>query len=142
MVIVTRRLNFSAAHRLFNPTFSEEENSKVFDKCNNLNGHGHNYVLDVSVKGTPNPNTGYVIDLKKLKDIVERVVIDVVDHKHLNHDVVFLQGVIPTAENLVKLFWDELKPHILEGELCKLTLYESENNFVEFFGEEFNIPRY
>jgi 6-pyruvoyltetrahydropterin/6-carboxytetrahydropterin synthase len=141
MVYVTRRAQFSASHRLFNPTFTEERNEVVFDNCNNFHGHGHNYVLEVTVKGQPDPETGYVIDLKKLAKLMEREIIDHVDHKHLNFDVDFLRGVIPTAENIAVLFWQRLEPKIDAGELHSIRLYESENNFVEYFGEPVRIVR-
>src|SRR4051812_19265842 len=100
MVYVTRRAHFLASHRVFNPTFSDEKNESVFDKCNNFHGHGHNYRLEVTVKGTPDPETGYVIDLKLLARLIDQEIVDKVDHKHLNFDVDFLRGVIPTAENI------------------------------------------
>ncbi len=142
MMYVTRRTHFSAAHRLFNPTFTNEKNEAVFHKCNNPHGHGHNYTLDVTVKGIPDPETGYVIDLKKLRDIIEEHLIDKVDHKHLNFDVDFLQGIIPTAENICLCFWQILEPQITEGTLHCIKLFESENNFVEYFGEPVTIKRY
>ncbi len=142
MMYVTRRYKFSAAHRLFNPTFSDADNERIFDKCNNPKGHGHNYTLEVTVRGIPHPDTGYVIDLKKLRDIVEEFVVDKVDHKHLNFDVDFLRGIIPTAENIVLCFWQILQQRISEGELYSIKLYETENNFVEYFGEPVTIKRY
>jgi 6-pyruvoyltetrahydropterin/6-carboxytetrahydropterin synthase len=142
MMYVTRRMHFSASHRLFNPTFSHEKNEAIFDKCNNINGHGHNYTLDVTVKGTPDPETGYVIDLKLLRDILDEYIVDKVDHKHLNYDVDFLQGIIPTAENIALVFWQILEPHITNGTLHSIKLYESENNFVEYFGEPITIKRF
>ena len=134
MVYVTRRLTFSASHRLFNPSLSAAENERIFDKCSNLHGHGHNYVLEVTVAGEPNPVTGYVIDLKKLKAIVMREVVEKVDHKHLNHDVEFLSGIIPTAENIAKAIWKTLEPQITEGKLHSVRLHETENNVVEVLG--------
>ena len=142
MVYVTRKMHFSAAHRLFNPTFSHEKNEQIFDKCNNPLGHGHNYTLEVTVKGMPDPETGYVIDLKKLRDIIEDNVVDKVDHKHLNYDVDFLQGIIPTAENLAIRFWSILEPKITSGTLHSIKLFESDQNFVEYFGEPVSIPVY
>lgn len=139
---VTRRMNFSASHRLYNPTFSDEKNEAIFDKCNNFHGHGHNYVLDVTVKGVPDPETGYVIDLKQLRDILDELIIDKVDHKHLNFDVDFLQGIIPTAENITLAFWNLLANKLPAGELHSIKLYESENNVVEYFGEPVTIQRY
>jgi 6-pyruvoyltetrahydropterin/6-carboxytetrahydropterin synthase len=141
MVYVTRRVDFSASHRLYNPTFSHEKNDEIFDKCNNVMGHGHNYILEVTVKGQPDPETGYVIDLKKLRDILAQEIIDKVDHKHLNFDVEFLKGIIPTAENIAVTFWNILKNNIPSGELHSLKLYESDNNFVEYFGEPVSVPR-
>jgi len=135
-------MHFSAAHRLFNPTFSHEKNEKIFDKCNNPLGHGHNYTLEVTVKGIPDPETGYVIDLKKLRDIIEEFVVDKVDHKHLNYDVDFLRGIIPTAENLAICFWSILESKILSGTMHSIKLFESDQNFVEYFGEPVRIPVY
>jgi 6-pyruvoyltetrahydropterin/6-carboxytetrahydropterin synthase len=134
MVYVTRRATFSASHRLHNPELSEQENLEVFDKCANLHGHGHNYVLEVTVMGEPDPKTGYVIDLKKLKEILNREIVSKVDHKHLNIDVDFLKGVIPTAENIAKTFWTVLEPKIPEGTLYRIRLHETENNVVEVLG--------
>ena len=135
MVYVTRRETFSASHRLYNPSLTDEENERIFDKCANPNGHGHNYVLEVTVGGDVAPNTGYVIDLKKLKEIVRREVIAKVDHKHLNVDVDFLRGKIPTAENIAVGIWNILKPHIREGQLISVRIRETENNSVEYRGE-------
>lgn len=135
MLYVTRRAVFSAAHRLFNPDFTEEENERIFDKCNNYYGHGHNYTLEVVVAGEVNPSTGYVIDLKKLKRIINEHVIKKIDHKHLNHDVDFMKGVIPTAENIAVGIWNELADKIDEGRLYSVKLYETENNYVEYKGE-------
>lgn len=142
MIYVTRKSTFSAAHRLYNPTFSDERNQAVFDKCNNPRGHGHNYVLEVTVRGLPDPLTGYVIDLKELKDILEEVIIDKVDHKHLNYDVDFLRGTIPTVENLCVAFWDQLRDRLPSGELHRIRLYESDQNVADYYGEPVSIPRY
>ncbi|MCS6999938.1 MAG: 6-carboxytetrahydropterin synthase [Bacteroidota bacterium] len=142
MIYVTRRATFSASHRLYNPLFSDEENERIFDKCNNPRGHGHNYVLEVTVRGVPDPQTGYVIDLKVLRDIIEEHIIAKVDHKHLNDDVDFLRGIIPTAENLAWAFWQILEPIIPAGTLHAIRVYESENNFVEYHGEPMEVPRY
>ena len=135
MVYVTRRAHFSASHRLFNPNFTDAENEKVFDKCNNPNGHGHNYYLEVTVAGVPNTDTGYVIDLKHLKKIVYDYFLSKVDHKNLNLDVPFLQGIIPTAENIVISAWNQIQPQIKDGKLVSVKLYETENNFFEYKGE-------
>ena len=135
MVYVTRKAHFAAAHRLYNPSWSMEENYKVFGKCNNPNGHGHNYNIEVTVAGVPPPETGMVIDLKVLAEIVDRELIELVDHKHLNVDVPFLAGIIPTAENMAMAFWKVLAPKIPFGTLYSIKLYESENNLVEYRGE-------
>jgi 6-pyruvoyltetrahydropterin/6-carboxytetrahydropterin synthase len=136
MVYVTRRATFSASHRLFNPDLTDAENEAIFDKCSNKNGHGHNYILEVTVAGEPNPKTGYVIDLKRLKEIVRQEVIERVDHKHLYLDVDFMQGIIPTAENIAKAVWKVLEPKITEGKLQAVRLHETENNVVEYRGEK------
>lgn len=143
MVYVTRKAHFSAAHRLYNPTFSNERNDAVFDKCNNPMGHGHNYTVEVTVAGIPDALTGYVIDLKKLAALLDELIIDRVDHKHLNFDVPELRGIIPTAENIAIVFWQILAPKITEGKLHSLKVYESDNNFVEYHGEPVGeLPRY
>lgn len=135
-MIVTAKLDFSAAHRLHNTDRDAEWNQRVYDKCDNPGGHGHNYVIEVSVRGDIDPETGMVIDLKKLKDIVRRTVIDRVDHKNLNTDVDFLRGIIPTAENLAIAFWRELHPAIDEGKLHRIVLHETPRNSVVYSGEE------
>jgi 6-pyruvoyltetrahydropterin/6-carboxytetrahydropterin synthase len=142
MIYVTRTSTFSASHRLFNPTFSDEQNEAVFDKCNNYFGHGHNYKLEVTVKGLPDPETGYVIDLKELKRILDDRIIDKVDHKHFNFDVDFLRGIIPTVENLCVMFWRELENVLPSGELHAIKLWESESNVAEYFGAPISIPTY
>ena len=136
MVYLTRKAHFSASHRLFNPAWSDARNQEIFGKCNNPNGHGHNYEVEVTVTGSPPEDTGMVIDLKKLADIIEAELIDRVDHKHLNHDVDFLKGIIPTAENMAIAFWGVLEPKIHEGTLYSIRVYESANNFVEYRGEK------
>ncbi len=135
MVYVTRKAHFSAAHRLFNPNFSDEKNETVFDKCNNPRGHGHNYTIDVTVAGDPDPETGYVVDLKKLADLIEEVILTKVDHKHLNYDVPELTGIIPTAENIALVFWNLLEPNIPQGKLYSIRVAESDNNYAEYFGK-------
>ena len=133
-VIVTRRLQFNAAHRVHNPAFSDEENQRTFGKCNNPNGHGHNYTLDVSVRGPIDERTGYVLDLGALKAIVMERVVDHLDHRNLNMDVPFLAGVIPTSENIIVAIWRELAPAIRPGRLERLVLWETANNYVEYTG--------
>lgn len=134
-IFVTRREVFSSAHRLYNPAFTEDENELVYDKCNNYHGHGHNYVLEVVVEGEIDERTGYVIDLKVLKKIIIENVIRKVDHKHLNLDVDFMKNVIPTAENIAVKIWEQLVDKIPNGRLYKIKLSETENNYVEYFGE-------
>jgi 6-pyruvoyltetrahydropterin/6-carboxytetrahydropterin synthase len=135
MVFVTRREVFSASHRLHNENLSDLENEQLFDKCNNYHGHGHNYILEVVVAGEVDEKSGYVIDLKKLKDIIRENVTDKLDHKHLNLDVDFMKGIIPTAENIAIQIWNQLKDKIPSGELHSVKLYETENNYVEYKGE-------
>lgn len=135
-MIVTARLGFSAAHRLHNPKYDAAWNRNIYDKCDNPKGHGHNYALTVSVKGTIDPETGMVIDLKRLKDIMRERVIDRVDHTNLNEDVDFLRGVIPTAENLARAFWQQLAPAIDSGALYEIALEETEKNSVVYRGED------
>ncbi len=135
-MIVTARLSFSAAHRLHNAGRDPEWNRRTYGKCDNPKGHGHNYFLQVSVQGKIDPETGMVIDLKKLKDIIRERVIDRVDHRNLNEDVDFLQGVVPTAENLARCFWQQLAPVITEGKLCEVVLEETEKNSVIYRGED------
>lgn len=134
MVYVTRREVFSSSHRLYNPDFSDEQNNDVFGKCNNLNGHGHNYVLEVIVAGEVDPDTGYVLDLKKLKKIIHEHVISKVDHKNLNLDVEFLKNKIPTAENIAIGIWNQLEDKIPSGKLYSIKVYETENNYIEYRG--------
>ncbi len=134
MVYVTRKAHFSAAHRLFNPKFTDAQNEAVFDKCNNVHGHGHNYEIEVTVAGEPDPETGYVIDLKKLGELIEEFILTKVDHKHLNYDVPELAGIIPTAENIALVFWQLLEGRITEGTLHSVRVAESDNNFAEYFG--------
>jgi 6-pyruvoyltetrahydropterin/6-carboxytetrahydropterin synthase len=135
IVYVTRRAHFSAAHRLFHPNFSDQENREIFGGCSNPNGHGHNYELEVTVAGSPDPVTGYVLDLKKLKLLIEKHILAFVDHKNLNVDVGFLAGINPTAENIAVACWRQLQPHITGGKLHSVRLRETENNVIEYKGE-------
>ena len=135
MIYVTRREVFSASHRLFNPNLSDEENNSLFGKCNNPNGHGHNYTLEVTICGEVNPITGYLIDLKLLKQIIIESIINKVDHKNLNLDVEFLAGKIPTAENIAIAVWNELESKIPNGKLYSIKLLETENNYIEYKGK-------
>jgi 6-pyruvoyltetrahydropterin/6-carboxytetrahydropterin synthase len=133
-VTVTRRMRFNAAHRIHNPELSDAENHALFGKCNSPNWHGHNYTLEISVTGPIDARTGYVIDLGALKMIVQREVIDQMDHRNLNLDVDFMRGVNPTAENIVVACWRVLAPHVAPGRLTRLRLWETENNYVEYDG--------
>jgi 6-pyruvoyltetrahydropterin/6-carboxytetrahydropterin synthase len=133
---------FSSAHRLFNPEFSDERNEAVYDKCNNFYGHGHNYYLEVTVKGMPDISTGYVIDLKKLKKILMEEIVEKVDHKHLNFDVDFLRGIIPTVENLCVVFWNLLSKKLPEASLHKIKLHETDDSYCEYFGEPVEIKKF
>jgi 6-pyruvoyltetrahydropterin/6-carboxytetrahydropterin synthase len=133
-VTVTRRMHFNAAHRVHNPELSEEENQRLFGKCNNPNWHGHNYMLDVSVTGPIDTRTGYVMDLAELKRVVQEAVVDYVDHRNFNVEVPFMRGVIPTAENIVVAFWRVLEPRVAPARLLRLVLWETPNNYVEYEG--------
>ncbi len=135
MLYITRRETFASAHRLYNPNWSDEKNDEVFGKCNNPNGHGHNYTLEVVVAGEVDPETGYVIDLKKLKKIVKENVIKKVDHKNLNVDVDFMKDLIPTAENIAIGIWNQLEDKIPNGKLYSVKIFETENNYAEYKGE-------
>ena len=132
-VTVTRRLHFSAAHRVHNPALSDDENRRLYGKCNNPNWHGHNYILDVSVRGAVE-STGYVIDLSRVRDVTQQAVIEKVDHRNLNLEVDFLKGVIPTTENLVVAIWRTLEPALKPAQLTKLVRWETVNNYVEYDG--------
>lgn len=136
MLYISRKVEFCASHRLYNPTFSEEKNEALYGRCNNPNGHGHNYVLEVTLKGTVDADTGMVMDLKALKDLLEEEIIEKVDHKNLNVDVEFLAGVIPTAENVVASFWKILEPRLPGNcQLHEIRLWETENNIAFYRGE-------
>ena len=134
-VYVTRKVHFNAAHRLHNPEKSDEWNARVFGKCNNPNWHGHNYVLEVTVVGEPDPETGYVVDLGDLKQLVHERVVSKVDHSNLNVDVDFMHGVLPSTENFAIRIWRQIAPHLPAGELHSVRLRETDNNSAEYFGE-------
>jgi 6-pyruvoyltetrahydropterin/6-carboxytetrahydropterin synthase len=131
-VKISRREHFNAAHRLFNEKWSDEMNEKVFGKCNNPNYHGHNYELIVSLIGEPNPETGYVYDTKLLSDIIKQNVLIKFDHKNLNLDSEYFKGLNPTAENIAIVIWKILRDKIDPKLELKITLYETERNFVEY----------
>ncbi len=137
MIYVTRRETFNAAHKVYNPEWSDAKNEEVFGGCANPNWHGHNYVLFVTVKGEISKETGFVIDLKKLSLLVRKEIIEKVDHKNFNLDVPFLKGVLTSTENITKAFWNILDEPIsaMGCKLHSLKLQETENNYVEYFGE-------
>ena len=135
IVRVTRRLHFCAGHRLNNPELSEAENREVYGACANPSGHGHNYGLEVSLRGEVDPRTGYVFDLKRLKEVVEDTVLRDLDHSNLNVDVPWLRGVIPTAENIAVEVWRRLEAELPEGVLERVRVMESERNLVDYWGE-------
>ncbi len=137
MVYLTRRERFSAAHRLFNPKLTDEENEQIYGPCANPNWHGHNYILWVTIKGKVNPDTGYVVDLKQLSKIIRDRVIMKLDHKNINTEVDFMKDQFISTENLAMGIWKELEPFIqaLNVELHSVKLQETENNTVEYFGK-------
>ena len=135
MVYVKRRETFSAAHRLYNPSYSDEMNLQIFGKCSNPNWHGHNYVLEVTVAGEPDPATGFVIDLKILKNIINENVLSKVDHKNLNTETDFMEHIIPSAENIAKGIFSVLKDKLPSGRLYSVKLFETEKNIVEYRGD-------
>jgi 6-pyruvoyltetrahydropterin/6-carboxytetrahydropterin synthase len=138
MIYLTRRERFSAAHRMFKPEWSDEENQKVFGKCSNPNWHGHNYVLYVTVKGDQSENHGFVINMNILKQIITDRIIEKADHKNLNLDVDFMKGLVTSTENLAMAIWNELKSSV-EKEGAKLhciKIEETENNSIEYYGEK------
>jgi len=135
VVYLTRKEHFNAAHKLYNKDWSEEENDTVFGKCANKNWHGHNFDLFVTVKGTPDPQTGFIMNAKELSRIIQEVIITKLDHKNLNVDVESLKGIMPSTENVAKMIWAQLEPHIQACKLHCVKLYETENIYVEYFGE-------
>jgi len=138
MIFVSRQEHFNAAHKLHNPKWSDERNREVFGPCANTNWHGHNYDLIVTVKGQPDPETGFVVDLKALSDLLRLHITDQVDHKNLNLDVPFMAGQLASTENLALAFWQILVrelPAITQAQLHCVKLYETPRNFVEYYGE-------
>lgn len=131
-VTVCRHLHFNAAHRLHNPNWNEEKNLAIFGKCNNPNYHGHNYELIVKVTGAIDPETGYVMDMKVLKDLVNAEVLDKFDHKNLNEETEEFANLNPTAENIAVVIWNKIRPHLEEKLDLKVVLYETPRNFVEY----------
>ncbi len=135
MFYVTRKETFSAAHRLFNPALSDAENERTFGKCSNPNWHGHNYTLEVTVAGDVNPDTGFVINLSILKEILKEHIISKVDHRNLNLDTDFMRGIIPSTENITIAVWNQLYDKLPSGKLYSVKLSETENNYFEYRGE-------
>ncbi|MCS7077034.1 MAG: 6-carboxytetrahydropterin synthase [Bacteroidia bacterium] len=137
MIYITRRLYFNATHKLWNDSWTPEENKRIFGPCANENWHGHNYTLDITVAGNINPETGYVIDLKEIKEIAEKHIISKVDHKNLTLDVDFMKGLNPTTEVLAIKFWEILYPLLKRDNAClyEITLYETERQWVSYKGE-------
>ena len=130
-VAVSRKEHFNAAHRLFNPAWTDERNNEVFGKCNNLNFHGHNYELIVTLCGEPDPETGYVYDLKRLSNLIKALILKPFDHKNLNLDTPYFKNLNPTAENIALVIWQLLRPQIEQHLDLKVKLYETERNFVD-----------
>jgi 6-pyruvoyltetrahydropterin/6-carboxytetrahydropterin synthase len=132
--VVTRRVHFNAAHRLYNPRFSDAENERTFGVCNNPNFHGHNYNLDVSVEGEIDSGTGYVLDINRLKEIATECLVRHLDHKNLNLDVPWFRELIPTAENIAVVCWRVLEPALKPTRLAHIRLWETERNYVDYTG--------
>lgn len=136
MVYLTRSEHFNAAHKLYNPAWSYEKNEKVFGKCANENWHGHNYELLVTIKGIPNSDTGFVYDVKKLSQLINKEVIEKIDHRNLNIDVDFMKDKMCSTENLAIAIWDILVPHLpADVQLHCIKLYETPRIYVEYFGK-------
>ncbi|HLH05920.1 MAG TPA: 6-carboxytetrahydropterin synthase [Terriglobales bacterium] len=134
-VYLTRKAEFSASHYYHNPALSPEENRRLFGKCNNLNGHGHNYTLEVTVAGEIDPTTGFVLDLKKLKEVLNREVLEVFDHRHLNKEVPEFANQIPTTENIAIAIWRRLETKLNGAKMYRVRVYETPDLFVDFYGE-------
>ncbi len=135
MVYLTRKAEFSASHYYHNPEFTPEENQRIFGKCNNPNGHGHNYTLEVTVRGEVDQRSGFVVDLKQLKDVMNREVIDAMDHRFLNKEVAEFKDAIPTTENLAISIWRRLQPKLNIARLHRVRVYETPDLFVDYYGE-------
>jgi len=135
MIYLTRKCEFSASHYYNNPDFTPEQNRSVFGKCANLNGHGHNYTLEVTVKGEVNSQTGFVVDLKEMKEILNREVLEALDHRHLNKEVPEFAKTIPTTENLAIAIWNRLETKLSVAKLHRVRVYELPDLFVDFYGE-------
>jgi 6-pyruvoyltetrahydropterin/6-carboxytetrahydropterin synthase len=134
-VYLTRKAEFSASHYYHNPDLSPEENQRLFGKCNNLNGHGHNYTLEVTVEGEVDAKTGFVLDLKQLKEVLNREVLDAFDHRHLNKEVPEFATQIPTTENIAIAIWRRLEPKLSGAKIHRVRVYETPDLFVDYYGE-------
>ena len=134
-VYLTRKAEFSASHYYHNPDLSSEENQRLFGKCNNLNGHGHNYTLEVTVEGEVDAKTGFVLDLKQLKEVLNREVLDAFDHRHLNKEVPEFATQIPTTENIAIAIWRRLEPKLTGAKMHRVRVYETPDLFVDYYGE-------
>ena len=135
-VFITRQVHFNSAHRLYNPTKSQRWNEEKYGLCTNPHWHGHNYVLEVTVAGQPDPETGYIMDLGALKALLEEHILKPCDHHNLNDEVPFLRDIIPSTENLVIAFWNQIEPHIKAGRLHCVKLFETPRNFAEYRGPD------
>jgi 6-pyruvoyltetrahydropterin/6-carboxytetrahydropterin synthase len=135
MLYLTRKAEFAASHYYDNPELTPEENRRIFGKCNNPNGHGHNYMLEVTVKGAPDPRSGFVVDLGKLKEVMHREVLDAMDHRFLNKEVPEFARQIPTTENIAIAIWKRLEGKLDRAELHRVRVYETPDLFVDFYGE-------
>lgn len=135
MILLTRKAEFSASHYYWNDAWTTEENARVFGKCANRNGHGHNYTLEVTVKGEINPKTGFVVDLKELKDLMEHEVVSVYDHRHLNLEVPEFKTAQPTTENIAIAVWKRLEGKIAGAKLHRVRVYEMPDLFADYYGE-------
>ena len=133
-VTICRKEHFNAAHRLYNPAWTADQNARVFGKCNNPNYHGHNYELIVRLTGDIDPDTGYVYDMKRLSDLIKSEILDTFDHRNLNLDTEEFRQLNPTAENIAVVIWNRLRPHFATQLALSVTLYETERNFVEYHG--------
>jgi 6-pyruvoyltetrahydropterin/6-carboxytetrahydropterin synthase len=135
MILLTRKAEFSASHYYWNDSFSPEENERVFGKCANRNGHGHNYTLEVTVEGDVDPSTGFVVDLKWLKELMDREVVQVYDHRHLNLEIPEFRQAIPTTENIAIAVWRRLQPKLNGTRLHRVRVYEMPDLFADYYGE-------
>ena len=135
MVLLTRKAEFSSAHYYWNSAWSAEENARVFGKCANRNGHGHNYTLEVTLAGEVDPRTGFVVDLKQMKDVIEREVISVYDHRHLNLEVPDFEHAVPTTENIAVAIWKRLDGKVAGARLHRVRVFETDDLFADYYGE-------